>query len=196
MKGGRERADGLVHQFRQLLRRFSGQSNFEQICSIKIGPKNWPRKAGEQWGLRPQGFDASGKLRAASLALRWEHHQQPAAAFFFGSAALASSRVGMYGQQPTRCPVLGGCGCCCCEGPRLSAGGRSDQPEGAVALVRANRGAGAVEGHRCGHTWCRQGECAHNFGSQLAFKPLSSSNLLLIALISLLFSIKNSLLYL
>ena len=171
MKGGRERADGLVHQFRQLLRRFSGQSNFEQICSIKIGPKNWPRKAGEQWGLRPQGFDASGKLRAASLALRWEHHQQPAAAFFFGSAALASSRVGMYGQQPTRCPVLGGCGCCCCEGPRLSAGGRSDQPEGAVALVRANRGAGALVGTGAATPGAAKGSVRTILGPNLLSSP-------------------------
>ena len=76
--------------------------------------------------------------------------------------------------------------------PQAELGGRSDQPEGAVALVRANQGAGAVVGHRCGHTWRRQGERAHNFGSptstpfQAPFSCLSFFS----------FYINNSLLYL
>ena len=159
MKGGWERADGLVHQFRQLLRRFSGQSNFEQICSIKVGPKNWPRKAGEQWALRPQGFDASGKLRAASLALRWGHHPPATCCCLFlwiSGTRQQSRHVRSAAQVPRarRVRLL-------LQRPQAEEGGRSDQPEGAVALGRANQGAGAVVGHRCGYTWPPpKGACA------------------------------------
>ena len=63
--------------------------------------QNWGMKArGKQWGLRPQlGFDASGKLRAASLALRWSN-------LLLFSSDEQRHRVGMYGQQQQpRCPA-------------------------------------------------------------------------------------------
>ena len=115
-----------------------------------------------------------------AVAPRHQHQQQPAAAFFFGSAAALGS---MYGQQQSRCPVLGGCGSAA-EGPRLSAAASLTNRRGALPWAGPTRSRCAQPGTgaaRC--CLCRQRERAHNFGSPqhqpLAFKPLSNSSFFL-----------------
>ena len=109
-----------------------------------------------------------------AVAPRHQHQQQPAA-FFFGSAAALGS---MYGQQQSRCPVLGGCGSAA-EGPRLSAAAWLTNRREALPWAGPTRGRCAQPGTgaaRC--CLCRQRERAHNFGSPqhqpLASKPLSN----------------------
>ena len=118
MQGGGRLADWPVHQFCQVLRRFGGQSSFEQICSIKISPKIGRRKPGNN-GLCGHHTEASmhpgssalhpllcgGSTTTTSLLLFFLQQRR-----FSSSAELpcsvSSSRPGA--QQ-------GGCGCC--EGP-------------------------------------------------------------------------------
>ena len=91
MKGGGRLADWPMHQFCQVLRRFGGQSSFEQICSIKIRPKIGRRKPGNN-GLCSHHTEAS--MHPGSSALHpllcggsSTTSEKPAAVFFFSSAA-------------------------------------------------------------------------------------------------------------
>ena len=108
MKGGGRLADWPVHQFCQVLRRFGGQSSFEQICPVKISPKIGRRKPGNN-GLCGHHTEASMHPGSPALhPLLCGGSTTTSLLLFFSSAAplLFLSRVAMFGQQQqTRCPA-------------------------------------------------------------------------------------------
>ena len=147
--------------------------------TIKIGPKNWGRKAGEQWGLRPQGFDASGKLRAELHPLLCGGTTAPTCCCFFlrissGTRQQQSRLVRRSAAQVPRARS------------RVRLLRRRPQAEAADLTNRREPlpwdGPTRAQVHRCGATpgSCRQGERAHNFGSPTSTpsSSLSISNLL------------------
>ena len=113
MKGGGRLADWPMHQFCQVLRRFSGQSSFEQICSIKIRPKIGRRKPGNnglcghhtEASMHP-GSPALHPLLCGGSTTTSTTSEKPAAVFSSAAPLLFLSRVAMFGQQQqTRCPA-------------------------------------------------------------------------------------------
>ena len=109
MKGGGRLADWPVHQFCQVLRRFGGQSSFEQICPVKISPKIGRRKPGNN-GLCGHHTEASMHPGSPALhpLLCGGSTTTTSLLLFFSSAAplLFLSRVAIFGQQQqTRCPA-------------------------------------------------------------------------------------------